>query len=377
MDTIPVLEHLTGHVLVVDDESQNRELLCDLLEGKDHKVSLACDGTEALKMCKDNSFDVILLDVMMPNMDGFEVTRKLKENPETAVIPVLLITALHSRQDRLKGIQAGANDFITKPIDVQDVILRTRNSIFVRKLYDQLHHKHRQILEVESLREDLSNMIVHDMRTALSVIKMSVDLMSMQDMTKNKAGLAQTVSRIDSSCRNLIDMANLILDTQRLEEGKMPLNKNTHNIGDIINDVIEMLGPIAENIACLTSDVKGNGTLIGVCDADLIRRVIMNLSVNAIKVVSKGTGNVAITAAVNGDRLKVSVEDNGPGILPEYHEKIFSKFGQVEAKRKSQFHTSGLGLTFCKLAIEAHEGKIGVESEPGKGSKFWFTLGLK
>ncbi len=368
------LNNITGHVLVVDDEIFNRELLEDLLDNEGHKVSLAGDGAAALKQCDRTSFDVILLDVMMPKIDGFDVCRRLKSNRHTAFIPVLLVTALNNRQDRLKGIQAGANDFITKPIDGQDVKLRVRNAIYTKKMYDQLHEEHLRLLESESLREDLSNMIVHDMRTPLSVISLSIQLITRQELKSTDPAFVTIIDRINSSCRNLTDMANLILDSRRLEEDKMPLNKEKHNLDIILNEVTAMLEPMAANIGSLTASLEGNENIVVDCDADLIRRVIINLAVNAIKVVAKKSGTVAIKARLDGAEVRIFIVDNGPGIPPEFQEKIFTKFGQVEAKRQSEFHSSGLGLTFCKLVVEAHGGRIGVESAVGQGSTFWFTL---
>ena len=155
-ETFPtVLKDKTGHVLVVDDEEMNRELLRDLLEGQGHQVTEAENGEQGLQKVKENPPDVILLDVMMPGMDGFEVCRRLKADPETAPIPVLLVTALTERSDRLTGIEAGANDFISKPVDTQDVILRVRNAVYTMHLHRTVQENYEKVQELEKEEREL------------------------------------------------------------------------------------------------------------------------------------------------------------------------------------------------------------------------------
>src|SRR6266513_5381701 len=135
-----------GLVLVVDDEEKNRKLLCDTLKARGHEVVEAENGEQALQLVVTHSPDVILLDVMMPRMDGFTVCRRLKENSRTAHIPILMVTALSDRKERLLGVEAGANDFLTKPIDLQDVSIRVRNAIYTKRLFDQLEDGNRSLM---------------------------------------------------------------------------------------------------------------------------------------------------------------------------------------------------------------------------------------
>ena len=168
-----VLEDQTGHVLAVDDEETNRELLRDLLEAQGHRVTEAEDGEQALKKAKESPPDVILLDVMMPGLDGFEVCRRLKADPATAPIPVLLVTALKERSDRLTGIEAGANDFISKPVDTQDVIFRVRNAIYTMHLFHEVQENYKRVQKLELEERELLEKTLH------GTVKVLTEILSM------------------------------------------------------------------------------------------------------------------------------------------------------------------------------------------------------
>ncbi len=172
-----ILEPLTGHILVVDDEEQNRELLRDLLEEQGHQVTEAEYGEQALARVKKAPPDVILLDVMMPGMDGYEVCRRLKANPETAPIPILLVTALKERSERLAGIEAGANDFISKPIDNQELLLRVRNAVYTRHLYNRAQESSEKAQKLEKEQRVLLE------KTLLGSIKVLTDVLSLANPT--------------------------------------------------------------------------------------------------------------------------------------------------------------------------------------------------
>ncbi len=168
-----VLKDQTGHVLVVEDEEINRKLLRDLLEGQGHQVTEAENGEQGLQKVKENPPDVILLDVMMPGMDGFEVCRRLKADPETAPIPVLLVTALTERSDRLTGIEAGANDVISKPVDIEDVILRVRNAVYTMRLFREVQENYKRVRKLEMEKGELLEKTLH------GAVKVLTEILSM------------------------------------------------------------------------------------------------------------------------------------------------------------------------------------------------------
>ena len=362
---------VTGRVLVVDDEPDNRELHRTLLEMKGHTVFDAGNGAEALDMVKDALPDVILLDVMMPEMDGYEVCRRLKGDPETAPVPIIMVTALAGRSDRLEGIDAGANDFLTKPVGAQDVILRVRNSIYTKRLYDQVNESLDRLRELEELRDNLTHMIVHDMRSPLMGICGSLELLQMTVADRLDEEDRDDMERALDSSRLLTEMVSSLLDVSRLEAGKMPLHRTVCGLEPVIVKAIDSLGSLARRAS--VRFVRPEGVVEAYCDADVTRRIITNLLGNAIKF-TPPEKEVRIEAAMAGDRVRLDVHDAGPGIPEEYKSKIFQKFGQVESRKEGQKFSTGLGLTFCKLAVEAHGGEIEVSSVIGSGSTFTVYL---
>ncbi|HEY3128458.1 MAG TPA: response regulator [Acidobacteriota bacterium] len=363
---------ISKRILVVDDEEQNRLLLRDLLEVQGYEVSEAEDGEQALQKTAEVQPDLVLLDLMMPKLDGFEVCRRLKRNPETAPIPILLVTSLNERNVRLTGIEAGANDFLNKPIDAQDLVLRVRNAIYAKTLFDELQENYDRLQELEALRDNLTHMIVHDMRTPLMAINGYLQLLKMTAGQKLEGEEKGYVDEALSGTSALVEMVSSLLDVSRLEAGAMPLNLIPSDLGTLATEAIATLGTLVRTRQ-VHVEVPPEPLLVR-CDAEIIRRVIVNLIANAVKF-TPPDGQVQVTVKKDDAKAKVAVADTGPGIPPEYREKIFEKFGQVETQQKGKYST-GLGLTFCKLAAKAHGGKIGVNSEVGKGSTFWFTLPL-
>jgi signal transduction histidine kinase len=366
-------EAVKGRILVVDDQDANRLLMRDLLESQGHEVLEATDGTEALRRVGEAMPDVVLLDIGMPGMDGFEVCRRLKADPVTASIPVLLVTAMTQRDQRLLGIGAGANDYITKPVDRSDLSLRVGNAIRMRHLYLEVEAQYRQLEKLELLRDSLVHMIVHDLRSPLAGIRAYLDLVKMDGAGKLDLELTQSIDAARKVAVEMTDMVSDLLDVSRLEVGKMPLELAPADMGGLVVEAVAAAG--ASPRVRIRVEPPADKLRV-VCDAGVIRRVLTNLVGNAVKF-TPSSGQIAVSARGNGSEVKVEVVDTGPGIPPEYHQKVFEKYGQVEAARHGAKHSTGLGLTFCKLAVEAHGGQVGLESAVGTGSTFWIALPVR
>src|SRR5712692_332514 len=362
---------VAGRILVVDDQEPNRLLLRDLLEAQGHVVTEAADGPEALERVREHPPDVVLLDVNMPGLDGFEVCRRLKADPRTAAIPVLLVTALAHREQRLEGIAAGANDYLTKPIDTADLVLRVRNAIGVRRLHVEVETQYQRLQELEQQRDSLVHMLVHDLRSPLTAIRAYLDLIRLDAGDNLSPDLTESINEASKTAARMTEMVSDLIDVSRFEAGALPLTPSEVDLGALIAEALASVGAGAQPVKVAFEPPPQ--PVRAYCDGDVVRRVIANLVANALKF-TPANGSVRVHVEANSAGAKVSVADTGSGIPPEYREKIFEKFGQVEAARQGVTHSSGLGLTFCKLAVEAHGGRIGVESEVGKGSEFWFSL---
>ncbi|MEP7227217.1 MAG: response regulator [Gemmatimonadales bacterium] len=356
-------------ILVVDDEPKNVQLLTDLLESRNYAVCSAADGEQGLALARDRLPDVVLLDVMMPGLNGVEVCRRLKDERKTEMIPVLLVTALNAREDRLAGINAGANDFITKPIDLGDLVLRVRNAAATKKLHDQVGSQLRQLQELESARDTLTHMIVHDLRSPLTGLQGYLDLIGI--VANGNAEVVEYASEAQLIAGRLTEMVSQVLDVSRLEAGQMPVSLRETDLVALLPAAVASLGPPPGEISVAYDLPEPPVRLM--CDPDLISRVMVNLVGNAYKFTPTG-GQVRVGLAAEDDRVRLTVTDNGPGIPAEFRGLIFQKFGQAPLGRSAGVRSSGLGLAFCKLAVEAHRGKIGIEGAEHGGARFWVEL---
>jgi two-component system, sensor histidine kinase and response regulator len=364
-----------SRILLVDDTMENIQVAGELLRGKGYQVSVARDGTQALTVCEKSNPDLILLDIMMPEMDGYECCRKLKADEAKKDIPVIFLSAMTETTDIVKGFEIGAVDYVTKPFNAAELLARVATHLHQRKLQVTVEDNYRNLKELEGIRDSLVHMIIHDMRTPLTVVDGNLDLVTM--MVSKMTGydeFADCLRDARQGTRDVIGMVSNLLDVSRMEDGKMPLNPRPHDLGEMLEQCGRTVAVKArQHQVEFTVEARPATTR---CDGELIQRVLVNLAANAIKF-STPTTSVRLQNSAAGDTLTVSVLDTGPGVPAEYQEKVFEKFGQVDAHKDRKKFSTGLGLTFCKMAVEAHGGKIGVESDGENGSTFWFTLPMK
>jgi two-component system sensor histidine kinase/response regulator len=368
---IEAQEYRPGRILIVDDEKPPRQLLKQILQAEGHEVRDAESADQACAMIEEHAPDVILMDVMMPGRTGFELCRELKSRHDTAHIPILLISGLTDRDDRLKGIEAGANDFIGKPIDVRNVMLRVRNAVYSKHLHDRVDAAYRELKKLEELRDNLTHMIIHDLRSPLTGALGYLELLQLTAEDKLDAEERETLESIYKIVDIVMNMINSVLDVNRLEQDQMPVNKEQVDLVPMINDVLDMLTPkTAKHIMTFK---QADESLSAYCDPVITRRVITNLVMNAASFTPPNT-EVEISIQPAPQEVIVQFKDNGPGVRSEDQGKIFDKFGFAGDRKERKQHSVGLGLAFCKLAMESQGGKIGLYSKEGEGSTFWVSF---
>ncbi|MBI5843164.1 MAG: hybrid sensor histidine kinase/response regulator [Deltaproteobacteria bacterium] len=357
-------------IMVVDDNPANLKLMEKMLQSQGYSVVTFTRGSVALEAASNSPPDLILLDAEMPEMNGFDVCRQLKADPALREIPVIFISAMIETSDKVKAFSMGCADYVTKPIHFEEVHARVKSHLELNRKRRELHEAYDKLRDLESLRDNLVHMIVHDMRSPLTVVIGNLE-MSMSELLPPDAALY--MSEALNSANALMAMVSSLLDVSRLEAGQMKLEFSKVDLKILAGEIIRMVQPIiGQRKLTLTSPVEMDDIQ---CDENLIRRVLQNLISNAIKFTDNESGaiKIGINNTVEGGLL-VSVNDNGPGIPLEYRGKVFDKFFQLGMRKQDGDSSTGLGLTFCRLAIEAHGGIIGLASEVGKGSSFWFEL---
>lgn len=358
-----------GRLLVVDDLLANRQILRGLLQRFGYEIVEAEDGESALDLIEDGDFDTVLLDIMMPKMDGFEVCHRLKSNSKTEHIPILLITALSDRDSRLKGMHAGADEFLSKPFDSKYLPIRIQNAVRAKRLHDQVEENYHKLKSSEELRDGLVHMIVHDLRSPLFGIHGNLELHELDYGHNEEEG--RFVSAAMRETKRMIGMVNDLLDIHRLENHQMPIRRTDCELGQAATEAIETLGAVLS--PGQVSIEKDQTEMICPADRDIIVRIFANLFTNAAKFSPVGSPIEVQIGWVSKEAFLVEILDEGPGIPLGEEISIFEKFGQVPDSKGNQ-PSSGLGLNFCKLAIEAHGGRIGVDNRMEGGSRFWFIL---
>ncbi len=368
------LDSAPGLLLVVDDDAMNRDVLSRRLERQGHRVFTASSGAMALQLMQEKAFEVVLLDIMMPDMDGYEVLGHLKADERLRHVPVIMISAIDEVQSVVRCIEAGAEDYLAKPFD--PTLLKARIGASLEKkrgrdresvLYEQLQTNYKRLEEVEKLRDDMRNMIVHDLRTPLTSVIVGVEMLgSHGDLSESQRDMIAIAA---GGGKTLLGMINDLLDVEKMESGTSQLRYEPLSAATLIAAAVEQVGSLAEmEGTALVIELRGDLLFAG--DENMLSRTLVNLIANAIKFTHAGT--VTISAARDGAaNIRFAIRDTGAGIPPEAFERIFEKFGQLDAGNRVG---TGLGLAFCKLAVEAHGGRIEVESTIGAGSTFSFTV---
>jgi signal transduction histidine kinase len=342
-------------------------LLATLFQREGRAVRLAANGALALESARQCPPDLILLDIMMPDMDGYEVARRLKAETGLGSVPIIFVSGRTEVGDKLRAFQQGGVDFVTKPFHLEEVEARVETHLALRRQARELRESYRALKELEAARDGLFHMIVHDMPAPLMALSTALTLIE-QDLPSGSVRAGQGVAFAQRAANELGAMAGELLDVSRLETGRMPLARGRRDLERTTREAMELIAPLAQNRPV---KLLGPPAVEAVYDEDLVRRVVANLLCNAYKSTPDGS-EVVVEVGREDDRARVTVKDCGPGIPPGFQSAIFQKFRPSDPGRKAL--GSGLGLAFCRLAVEAQGGSIQVVSEAGKGSSFSFTL---
>jgi two-component system sensor histidine kinase/response regulator len=371
-------------ILVADDVEANVELLVDQLETLGFRTVVARDAPSALASCLARRPDLVILDVAMPAGElgvddrdaGFEVCRRLKRDARTARIPVIFVTALGDTSDRVKAIEAGGDDFLTKPHHRLVLNARVRALLKLKGATDALEESLRRLRELQKVRDDLMKMIVHDLKTPLASVLATLEMARDGDFGALTPPQARALSDAEGKAEDLLALIEDLLEVARIEEQTITLQPEPIAPAALLAEIVHDWGlRFKQEGATATVDVADDAPVFR-ADKALIKRVISNLVQNAITHTA-GPVHLALAARPDASGILLTVADDGPGIPSEYQEIIFRKFERVRALNAPRVRSSGLGLTFCRLAVESHGGRIWVKSAEGEGSTFFVRLPLE
>jgi len=359
-------------IAIVDDEPANLNVLEATLSRAGYRVVLFPRGELALAAAQEEPPDLGLFDVRMPGLDGYELCRRFKADERLRDIPIIFVSALSATEDIAAGFECGGVDYIAKPYREPEVLARVRTHVALRKAYLELADQHTRLQRLEQYRDSLVHMLVHDLRGPLQVIRGYLELIE-EGLVAGRADPAD-LDNLQTAIQNtqLLDlMVSTVVHLSRMDSQSIPLQRQPLAIRDLYQAAHALVFPptarteVGVRIAESCPRVQ--------CDLDVSSRILANLLGNARKHTPDGT-SIEFGAEPHATGVRLWVRDQGPGIPAQYHELIFEKFGVAARPREQRPASTGFGLTFCKLAVEAQGGTIGVESAPGQGSTFWFTL---
>jgi two-component system, sensor histidine kinase and response regulator len=357
-------------ILVVDDSPETLRLMCSLLSELGYDPRPASSGKTALEFAKVQVPELVLLDVAMDDIDGFETCRRLKALPSFERVPVIFVSILADVFDKVQAFQSGGVDYITKPVRSEEVAVRVATQLRVHRLQRELatqnsalRDRARQLEELERLRDGYIHMIIHDLRSPMTGLSLSLDLIG--SLSEGNPEVEPLVEEARSSLQRVRELTELVLTINQLESGVVRLKTQKADLLALIGGVLTLGRPLFSNVPVLVEGVTEPVT----CDVEMIRRVMENLLGNAVRFTPPG-GRVRVVLSQHGAVARVNVEDQGVGVEPTDRERIFEKF----CHGSEAHHGYGLGLSYCKLAVEAHGGRIWVEGTPGGGASFKLEL---
>ena len=379
MDTVETLEGKINRsdykILIVDDVVSNVLLLKILLTNEKFQVCTANNGTTCIEMARKEHPDLILLDVMMPDMNGFDTATVLKKEEGTKDIPIIFLTALNTPQDLVHGFQVGASDFLTKPFNKEELVMRVTQQISLVAAKRIIEKQNQELRATLTNRDKMYSVIAHDLRSPMASIRMVLNLV-VASASPETVGpeLYTLLDQANRESEEVHDLLDNLLKWTKSQTGRLTVVKQDLDLNDIIPGVVEIFEAIAYTKRIKLDLQKTEAPLVVNADNDMLKTVVRNFLSNAIKF-SPEDSSIEIIMAPEGDMAKVSVRDHGVGIAADRIENIFHK-GETTYGTGGE-EGSGLGLQLCQDFARKNGGDCTVESVEGQGSTFSVLIPLK
>ncbi len=369
-------ESLKGmKVLIVDDNAENITLLRTYFKNLNLNIFAATNGRLAIDAAKKSVPDVILLDVMMPEMDGYEVCKELKNFESTKNIPIIFLTAKVATEDLVQGFLAGGSDYIKKPIQCEEVLIRVRTQLQLRKYTKEKDNLILKAMESNRTKSEFMARMSHELRTPMNAILGFSQLLMVDAQNEKATTREKDIARIIKAGKHLLDLINEVLDLSQIETGDLKVRLSPIDIHTLKNEVVDLAMPLArEKEVQIYDENKDEKPVYVIADKTRLKQVLINLTTNAIKY-NKPDGRVTLKYSVDGERLKLEVSDTGKGIPDELKSNLFTPFERLGAEL-TDVQGTGIGLSISKKLMELMGGDISFESKVDEGSSFFIDIPL-
>ena len=363
-------------ILIVDDVMSNVLLLKVLLTNEKFAIATASNGRQALEQVEKENPDLVLLDVMMPDMSGFEVAQHLKSNPNTADVPIIFLTALNSTADIVKGFQVGANDFISKPFNKEELIIRVTHQISLVAAKRLILSKTEELQRTIAGRDKLYSVIAHDLRSPMGSIKMVLNMLIL-NLPSEKIGaeMYELLTMANQTTEDVFSLLDNLLKWTKSQIGKLNVVYQDVDLVEVTDGVIEIFSMVASLKKIRIREMKPEKMMVN-ADIDMLKTVVRNLLSNAIKF-SKENSEVLVKMEEVDGMAVVSVQDYGCGISEEGQKKLLHTDTHFSTFGTNNEEGSGLGLLLCKDFVVKNGGKLWFTSKEGEGSIFSFSIPVK
>lgn len=363
-------------ILIVDDVMSNVLLLKVLLTNEKFAIATASNGRQALEQVEKENPDLVLLDVMMPDMSGFEVAQHLKSNPQTAEIPIIFLTALNSTADIVKGFQVGANDFISKPFNKEELIIRVTHQISLVAAKRLILSKTEELQRTIAGRDKLYSVIAHDLRSPMGSIKMVLNMLILNlPFEKIGAEMYELLTMANQTTEDVFSLLDNLLKWTKSQIGKLNVVYQDVDLVEVTDGVIEIFSMVASLKKIRIREMKPERMMVN-ADIDMLKTVVRNLLSNAIKFSKENSEILVKMEEVNGMAV-VSVQDHGCGISEEGQKKLLHADTHFSTFGTNNEEGSGQGLLLCKDFVVKNGGKLWFTSKEGEGSIFSFSIPVK
>lgn len=363
---------INSQILVVDDTPTNIQLVSSILGPLHYELSFSLNGKDAIEQVMNNNFDLILLDLMMPEMDGYEVCQTLKAMPKYRDIPIIFLTAKTHAESIARGFEVGGADYLTKPFHAQELVARVKTQLALKHNQDKLRFQNESLSEALALKNKLLGMAAHDLKNPLGVIQGYAELLLDCTSVQGDPDAFEMTDAIFRSSQRSLRLISDLLESTAFAMGKIELNLLMFPMSDLIAHVLHDLRPLAQQ---KNQTLQFDSLLPGIMQGDLnrLKQVVENLVSNAIKYSPHGS-LIQIRLEQTDAFVQVVVTDQGPGFTPEDQSKLYQYFQRLSAQPTGDESSNGMGLAIVKQIVELHKGTITLETAPKEGSTFTVSL---